>query len=61
MKLADITKEDFQAYEGVRQSGVVNMHDNRVQILASISVDVHVAIIEHYDALNKKWPEVRQS
>lgn len=61
MELEDISKEDFQAYEGVRQSGVVNMNDPRVQILASISVDVHVAIIEHYSALNRKWPEVRES
>lgn len=59
--LADITKEDFQAYEDVRQSGIVNMYDSCVQALANITRETHIAIIEHYGELNDKWPEVRAS
>ncbi len=57
--LADITKEDFQAYEDVRQSGILNMYDSQVQTIADITHETHLAILNHYDELNKKWPEVR--
>jgi len=59
VKLEDITKEDFQAYEEVRQSGITNMLSPDVQDLADISKEVHAAIMEHYSELCVKWPEIR--
>lgn len=56
-----VTKADFTAYERVRQSGLVNMWSPQVEDLAGISKEVHLAIIDQYDALNTKWPEIRKS
>lgn len=56
--LDKITKADFEAFEDVRKSDVVNMHDNRVQSLADITPDVHASILKHYKELKAKWPGV---
>ena len=55
-----ITKREFAAYERVRKSGKVNMWTRDVCVLAGIDDATHIAIIEHYKALNKKWPDVRK-
>ena len=60
MELKDITLEDFQAYEEVRQSGVTNMLSPDVQDLADISKEVHLAIMERYGELCTKWPDIRE-
>ena len=60
MELEDITIDDFQAYEEVRQSGVTNMLSPDVESLASISKEVHLAILEHYSELCAKWPDIRE-
>ena len=57
--LEEITRHDFERYESVRQSGVINMLSSDVQALAGIDRDTHLAIIKNYTALNTKWPEVR--
>ncbi len=59
MKVEEITQEDFQAYEEVRQSGVTNMMSSDVQYLAGISKEVHRLIMENYTDLCKKWPAIR--
>ena len=59
MELEDITMDDFQAYEEVRQSDVTNMLSPDVQDLADISKEVHGAIIKHYVKLCSKWPALR--
>lgn len=61
MELEDISKEDFQAYEDIRQSGVVNMLSSQVEDFAGISKEVKVGIMQHYSALNEKWPDIRKS
>lgn len=58
--LDKITKEEFQAYESVRSSGVLNMWDSRVCQLAGIDKATHCGIIEHYYELMQKWPDVRK-
>ena len=60
MPLDDIAKEDFEAYEHVRISGVTNMLSPDVRELAGISRDVHYTILRHYEALCAKWPDVRK-
>ena len=58
--LDQITKEEFQDFETVRRSGVVNMYSHEVVRLAGISPEAHVGIIKHYDKLAAKWPDVRK-
>ncbi len=59
MELKDITMDDFQAYEEVRQSGITNMLSPDVQELADINKETHVAIIKYYGELCTKWPAIR--
>lgn len=59
MDTVNISKEDFMAYEDVRQSGVVNMLSNDVRELAGINKSQHAYIIEHYGELKSKYMEVQ--
>ena len=55
-----ITKEDFQDYESVRNSGVTNMWDTPVVGSYSGLDDEQIKYIrQHYTELDKKWPDVR--
>lgn len=54
-----VTQDDFSAYEGIRQSGLVNMLSPQVRELADIDKETHLAIIEHYKELCAKWPTIR--
>ena len=56
----DILKEDFQAYEHVRKSGVTSMWLPDARELAGLRRDVHYTILKHYAALCDKWPDVRK-
>jgi hypothetical protein len=49
------TKEEFERFEKVRESGVCNMYSSDVQIYASLSRDTHRAIIRYYDILKEKY------
>ncbi len=57
-----ITKEQFKAYEKVRQSGKTNMFDAGMVCKLSHGVldrqDV-AEIIQNYTELNQKYPDVR--
>ena len=56
----NIRKEDFQAYEKVRVSGVTNMFDvRRVSMLSGLNRDQIIAIMEQYGELEEKYPGVR--
>ena len=51
-----ITKEQFMAYERVRQSGVTNMFDVRtVQMLSGLSKENIVEIMDTYSVLKDKY------
>ena len=57
-----ITKEQFQAYEEVRESGATNMWDtNMVSELSEgvLSSDDALEVIKHYNSLCEKYPDVR--
>ena len=58
--LEDITREDFEAYEEVRESGVFNMFDGRVADRAGFSKDTHISIIHFYSELTARDPGVRK-
>ena len=58
--MEDITKEAFQSFEKVRQSGVVNMYDAKTGCwISGLTKDEGLGVMENYDALNEKWPDVR--
>ena len=58
----DISKEDFEAYEEVRASGVTNMFDVRyVCELSGLSRDKVIAVMEGYEKLMELYPDVRQN
>lgn len=56
----EITKEEFIAYEKVRQSGVTNMFNvELVSQLSDLSRLRIYHIMANYTELNKRWPDVR--
>lgn len=58
----DITKEQFQAYERVRTSGVTNMWDTRrVCALSGLGKDTLLEIMQRYGELNVQYPDVRNN
>jgi len=57
----EITKEEFEAYEEVRASGVTNMWDvHTVGILSGLERDTIFEILKQYSELNEKYPDVRK-
>jgi len=57
-----ITKEQFQAYEEVRESGATNMWDTNM--VSELSEDVlssndALEVIKQYNSLCKMYPDVR--
>jgi hypothetical protein len=58
--MVEVTKEDFQAYEAVRASGVTNMYDVKtVSALSGLSKDTIFAVMKQYGKLTEKYPDVR--
>lgn len=56
-----VSKEDFEAYETVRASGVTNMFARDIVLsLSGISRDVYMAILKHYGELMELYPDVRK-
>lgn len=56
----EITKEDFEAYERVRKSGVTNMFMvNVVCDLSALSREKVMEIIKTYTKLMERFPGVR--
>ena len=57
----EITKEQFEAYEAVRSSGVTNMWAvNVVCDLSSLEKETVMAIMKSYGELVEKYPGVRK-
>ena len=51
-----ITQDDFNAYEEVRQSGVTNMYNvSVVSDYSGLSRDKIITIISNYDTLSKRY------
>lgn len=57
----EISKEEFEAYEDVRASGVTNMFMVKtVEDLSGLSRPKIMAIMKQYEDLMKKYPGVRE-
>ena len=51
----EITKEDFQEYRDVQQSGEYNMFDPDARTMTSLSKDKWIKIITEYSDLKEKF------
>ena len=52
----EITQDDFQAYEDVRESGITNMFNTAVvSAYSGLSRDKIVSIMQNYGALHDKY------
>ena len=57
----EITKDEFEAYEKVRISGVTNMFmATTVSELSGLSKDKVMDIMKNYGELDTKYPGVRE-
>jgi len=60
MNIEEITEDDFQAYENVRQSGVTNMFMlTTVMSLSGLTKQQILCIMENYSELCLRYPDVR--
>lgn len=55
-------KKHFELFENVRASGTYNMitHARTVAEIIGLSMKRYFAVLENYNALNKKYPDVRK-
>ena len=51
----EVTKDEFERFVSVRDSGAVNTVSPQVQMLAGISKEVHMAILTNYEELSSKY------
>ena len=56
-----ITKEDFDEYKRVQESGMFNMFDPRARDMTSLSKEQWIRIMKDYEKLNKSWSEENES
>jgi len=58
----ELTEEDFQAYEDVRQSGEFNMltEGRYAQDASGLDRDTYFAVMHHYSRLMELFPAVRK-
>ena len=51
----NVTKDEFERFVEVQESGAVNMVSSQVQDLADISKDTHMLILKHYSELEAQF------
>ncbi len=51
----NVTKDEFERFVEVQESGAVNMVSSQVQDLANISKDTHMLILKHYSELEAQY------
>ena len=51
----NVTKDEFERFVEVQESGAVNMVSSQVQDLANISKDTHMLILKHYSELAAQY------
>lgn len=61
MDWEEVTKEEYEAYEVVRSSGVTNMFDVRkVEAYSGLDRKTIMTIMKSYSSLMEKYPGVRK-
>ena len=57
-EMEKITKENFEAYVNVQESGITNMFDVKmVQSLSGLEKEQIMTIMQHYGELKEKYNE----
>ena len=57
-RTVEITKEKYEGYEAVRESGATNMFDvKRVAQLSGLKREEIIAIMNNYELLKKKYKD----
>ena len=51
----NVTKDEFERFVEVQESGAVNMVSSQVQDLANISKDTNMLILKHYSELEAQY------
>jgi len=51
----DITKEKFDEYKRVQESGMFNMFDPQARALTDLTKAEWTTIMQEYDKLNEAW------
>ena len=51
----NVSKDEFERFVEVQESGAVNMVSSQVQDLANISKDTHMLILKHYSELEAQY------
>jgi hypothetical protein len=53
-----ITKEEFEKYENLRQSGVINMFDVKtIMFITGLEIEQVLYIMDNYSSLMKEYKE----
>lgn len=61
VRFEDITKAEFEAYEWVRASGVIDMYNADAGCkFSGLGRHVYIGVMENYGSLMKKYPGVRK-
>lgn len=50
-----VSKEEFLAFKRVQESGICNMLDPMVRMIAGLTKEKHLYIINHYEELEKQF------
>lgn len=60
--MVEVTKDQFAAYERVRQAGDHNMltDGHRAATDAGLDWPTYQSILANYEAFDNRWPEVRR-
>ena len=56
-----ITKEDFDEYKRVQESGMFNMFDPRAREMTDLSKEEWVTIMQEYEKLDEAWGDKDES
>ena len=56
----EITLQDFELYEEIRQWGQWNMYSREAREASGLSTSTYRGVMKHYKALMEKFPGVRQ-
>ena len=53
--MEDVTKEEFEQYRDIQDSGMFNMFTPQAREMTTLSKDKWVTIIKHYGDLKNKY------
>ena len=55
MNISEISKDEFEAYEGVRKYGAWNMLDPQARAATDLDRDKYLTIVKNYEELHRRF------